>query len=170
MIKMENLKNYLYWHWKIFVFQIVQPTDAGPCFPGHLDSKQFAEVSMELSSLERAPTLILIYSGLTHAVWKEMQTWCFGKRQLTTFVVKLSSGKLELSLAFRDILLVIFTRQPDFARARIFAFHVLLVTPWMGLTWVFLMLCNIFACYQPSNSKSFKLCLLYRHHPYCYSG
>ena len=87
----------LYSYWKIFVFQIVQPTDAGPCFPGHLDSKQFAEVSMELSSLERAPTLILTCSRLTHAVWKEMRTWCFLKRQLTTFVVKLSSGKLELS-------------------------------------------------------------------------
>ena len=69
------------------------------------------------------------------------------------------------SLAFWDILLVIFTRQPNFAGDKIFAFHVLLVIPWMGLTWVFLVLCNIFACYQPSNSKSFTLCLLYRHHP-----
>ena len=59
------------------------------------------------------------------------------------------------SSAFWDILLVIFTRQSNFAGDTIFAFHVLLVIPWMGLTWVFLVLCNIFACYQPSNSKSF---------------
>ena len=65
------------------------------------------------------------------------------------------------SLAFWDILLVIFTRQPDFAGDKIFAFHVLLVIPWMDL--------GIFGALQHfcllSTLKLKIFHLLYRHHP-----